>query len=396
MQQNKGNLIKNSIQFGIRVLAILILIVGIVACGDKPASKDKKKLLAEHKKELKTLKAKIEKLEEEIEKEDPEYGKQKRLRSVTLEPVKKGKFEHFLEVRGNVRSRKNVLVTSEIPATIKKVHVKEGQMVQKGAIMVSLDASTTIQSIEELKTSLSLAKTMYERQENLWKQKIGTEIQYLQAKNQVESLEKKLATANTQLAKAMIKAPFDGIVDELVAKEGEMAQPGMPLLRVVGNKDKYIEADVSEAYVGQFKKGDSVNIYFLSLNESVQATLTAVGQVINDKNRTFSVEVNLTKNNDLHKPNMLAVLKIRDFVSQNSVTVPTNLIQRDMQGKYVYIVDKKEKVKQAKKVHIKIGLDQDQYTVVEEGLDGSEELIKTGFKEVIDGMPVKLAKKIDA
>jgi RND family efflux transporter MFP subunit len=340
------------------------------------------------------LNQKISSLEQEIATMDPSFAQQNRKSTlVTTVPVQTKTFRHFVEVRGSVASRKNVTLSAEVPGRIQAVQVTEGQIVSKGQVLLTLDAETTQNNIKELETSLELATTRFERQANLWEKKIGTEIQYLEAKNQKESLERRLATARSQLAQTVIRAPFGGTIDRVMARVGEMAQPGVPLVRIVSLTDMYVEADLSESLLGKFHEGDSVEVRFPSLNKTVQSTINAIGQVIDPNNRTFTVEIRLPANNELFRPNLLTVIKISDFEAKEAVVVPTNLIQTDNSGDFIYIAKQKEEVMEAEKIHVKRGLTYENETMITSGLQGDEKLIREGFREVAEGVAVREAEQ---
>jgi RND family efflux transporter MFP subunit len=259
--------------------------------------------------------------------------------------------------------------------------------------LVSQNADVTRNSIAELKTSLELANSVYEKQSKLWEQKIGTEIQYLQAKNNKESLDRKLATAYAQLDMAIVKAPFSGTIDELPAREGEVASPGIPLVRIVSQQDMYIKADVSERFIGKFKVGDPVEIYFPTLDKKVASKVASVGQVINPENRTFVVEVALPRIDFNVKPNQVTVLELRDYVSEATLAVPTRIIQRDEDGQFIFVVDDRGERKLARKVHVVTGISYNSQTEILEGLEGSELIVDQGYRDLTEGVEVNLSKE---
>lgn len=373
---------------------LLIVIVAVAtACGQGGSDvAAKKKELEAARAEYQTLKEKIDKLEKEVTELDPEFAAQNNkailVSTFTPEPQL---FVHKTEVRGSVESRKNVLLSAVTGGEIKQVHVREGQRVSQGQTLVSLDAEIIRNSIAELKTSLELATAVYDKQANLWEKKIGTEVQYLQAKNNKESLERRLATAYSQLDQSIIKAPFAGTVDELPAKVGEMAAPGVPLVRVVSPQDMYIKADVSEKFIGKFVAGDKVDVIFPAQNKELQSAVASVSQVINSENRTFEIEVRLPATNFPVKPNQVAILKLVDYKSENALVVPTRIIQSDNAGHYVYVVEKKEGINHAKKVHVKPGQSYESQTEIVEGLSGSEQVVDKGVRDLTDDAEVSIA-----
>ena len=369
-----------------------VAFIGLLACGESGDDlATKKSELASYREELKELKTKIASLEEEIGAEDPTAVNTDKATLVTTIPVPTKTFRHFLEIRGSVTSEKNVTMSARVPAVVERVMVQEGDRVKKGQVLLVQDAKTVQRSIDELKTSLELATTRYERQKNLWDKKIGTEIQYLEAKSSKESLERRIASAQAQLDDYTIRAPFSGSVDDVIIKQGETAQPGIPLLQLVSLEDMYINADVSEAYLGKFEVGDSVEVTFPSLDKSLMSTISAIGEVINENNRTFSIEVKLPNNTKLLRPNLLAVLRIEDFHQPDAVVVPTNLILSDNQGDYVYVAEEKEGQLTATKKPVERGMTYNDETLIASGLSGNEQLIREGFRDVAEGMMVKQA-----
>lgn len=369
-----------------------LLIAGIIIMSSCVQSEvdQKKQELQQYKKEQFALTQKIRKLEMEIAALDPEFARATRQATlVTTIPVEKGKFEHYLEVTGSVESRKNVTINAETAGRVLDRHISEGDVVQKGQLLISLDDKILRSNIREVETQLELAKTLYEKRAKLWERNIGSEVQYLEAKNNVEALESRLAALNSQLTHANIRAPFAGSVDEIFIKVGEVAQPGLPLLRLVSNEDMYIKADFSEAYIGRFKKGSPVEISLPSQDTTLLSRVTSIGNVIDLNNRTFFVEVDLPRVNFIAKPNQIAVVKIKDFEVDNAVIVPTNLIQMDNSGDYVYVVEKSDSIMVAKKAPVKRGATYQGKTMVSEGLSGNEILINQGFRQVAEGHTIK-------
>lgn len=379
---------------GLSVYLFAFIMIGAGACSTQEELKVKKEQLKEYKGEVKELQKKIAALEKEIAAQDPDFSAvDKNAALITTIPVEKEKFEHFIEVRGNVSSDRNVTMSAEVPAEVRQVKVEKGERVKKGQLLISQNAETVRRNIEELQTSLELASTRFERQANLWERKIGTEMQYLEAKNNKESLERRLASARAQLDNYIIRAPFSGTVDEVFVKEGEVAQPGVPLLRLVSLQDMYIVADISEAYLGQFEAGDSVKARFPSLNREIQSTINSVGQVINQNNRTFEIQVNLPGDEKLLRPNLLAVVKIKDFAQAKAVVVPANLIQHDNRGDYVYVVAETDDGLVAEKKHVERGKTYNHETMIKSGLEEGNLLIDEGAREVADGLRVRVAEE---
>ncbi|MEX2569535.1 MAG: efflux RND transporter periplasmic adaptor subunit [Cyclobacteriaceae bacterium] len=366
----------------------LSLLIGAVSCSaPKDDVADKKNQLEAYKSEAAELKVSIQELEEEISRLDPEFRKnQRKSVLITTTQPERGNFEHYVEVTGSVLSKKNVNISSELSGRIEEIVTREGMSVKKGQVIAAIDAESVERSIAEIQTQLDLAKTVFEKQERLWNQQIGTEMQYLEAKNRRETLEKNLASLELQKDRATVKAPFNGTVEELLIRVGELVQPGTPIVNMIGEDDLFIEGDISERYIGILEQGDSVSIRFPSINKSLKTKVTAIGSVINPDNRTFKVEVFLPRMK-LVKPNMLSVLNIQDYENPEAVIVPTYLILQDNKGSYVYVVEEGLAIKK----YIERGMTQEGKTEILEGLDGSETLVDKGFREVGNNFSVNIA-----
>ena len=379
-----------------RYTLFIIALAVLAACQPKEAGtlEEKKKQLQAYRDQITELKTKIDTLESQIMAEDSTYnnGTNNSILITTI-GLEEKEFKHKIELRGSVESRKNVFISSEIPGKIESIRVREGQMIKKGMVLMQLDADIIRNRVAELRTAKELADIMYERQEKLWKQNIGTEIQYLEAKNRKESLERQLATANSELSRAIIKAPFDGSVDEIPAKEGEMAQPGTPLIRIVNPNDVYIKADVSERFIGKFKKGDNTDIYFPTQDRNITSTISSVSQVINNENRTFEIEILVPRVDFILKPNQVSVLRLTDYVNPEALTLPTRLIQKDDVGTFVYTIEDVEGDMIARKTHIKTGISYNNETEILGGVDPNVVIVDKGFRELTDGTLVTLAEE---
>lgn len=365
----------------------------LTSCGEKTLTLEEKKAeLQKLKKEYATLKGKIDNLETDIIKEEKPDAKSK-LKPVEAITLKDTIFKHFVEVQGNVESDENVLINPEIPGIVLRKLVKEGERVTKGQTIIELDAESVRKSINEVEVSLELAEVVFQKQQNLWNQKIGTEIQYLQAKNNKERLEKSLASLKTQLSKAFVKSPINGVVDEIKINVGEMANPAMPLARVINLSNVTIDAEVSETYTRDVKKGDTVIVNFPTLQKEINTPVTLVGQYIKSENRTFKIQMRTANTEGLLKPNTLAVVKINDFTKTKAITAPNHLIQKSTNGtKFVYVVRKESNKDIVRKVVVETGKTYQGATLVLSGLQAGDVLIDKGYSEVVDGEEVNLLK----
>jgi membrane fusion protein, multidrug efflux system len=367
---------------------IVLAASGLLACGggEDADLAEKKAQLAEYRKEADNLNARIEALEKEIAAIEPTAAESERTVLVTTQPVARKDFAHYIDVRGSVESNQNITIAAENPGMIERIPVSEGQSVTKGQLLVQQDSEVIQRNIDELKTQLELATTLYEKQANLWQQRIGTELQYLQAKNNKESLESRLRTLNTQLSKTAVRAPFSGVVDAMLVREGENAMPGTPMVRIVNLNQVYITADVSEEYLGRVKQGDAVLVQFPSLNLEKQGKIRSVSQVIKPDNRTFAIEISISNENNQLRPKMLAVLRIKDFQQEDAVVIPTNLIQREKNQEYVYVIKNTGDASRAVRVPVERGPTYQNETMITGGLSGNEEIIREGFRGVAQSM----------
>ncbi|MBT6438689.1 MAG: efflux RND transporter periplasmic adaptor subunit, partial [Flavobacteriales bacterium] len=271
--------------------------------------------------------------------------------------------------------------------------VQEGQAVNKGDVIMELDAKLVRSQIKELETSYAFVKDMYEKQEKLWNQKIGSEVQYLEAKNNKERMEQSMKTLKAQLDLYIVRAPFAGTVDEIVPKVGEAAAPQMPVARVVNLNQVYIKSDVSENYISSVKKGTTANVYFSSLDKSFVTSVNRSGDYINANNRTFKVRFDIDNGSGELIPNMLADISILDYALDSAVVIPTKIIQEDRQSnEYVYVMSKSGGESTVKKVVINTGMSYNGETVILKGLSGDEMYIDQGARSVQDGDIVEVAK----
>lgn len=301
---------------------------------------------------------------------------------VTAMPVAKSRFEHFFTVQGAVETDQNAQIFPEAAGRIMTISVNEGERVSKGQLLMSIDSKIVSNQIDEVKSRLGLAETVYKKQEKLWEQKIGSEIQYLEAKNNYESLKQNLETLQAQLAMYAVKAPFDGVVDEVLPKEGEMASPAMPAFRLINTNNVYIKADVTERYLGKIKAGDSVAVTFPSIGQTLHTSIERIGNFINPNNRTFKVRLSMKNSGDALKPNLLGELKIRDYVNPSAVVIPTSLLQQSPSGEeFVYVANGTTAVRTV----VKSGLSYGDQSEIVSGLDGTEMLVVKGARAIKDG-----------
>ena len=341
---------------------------------------------------LKTVFNTVNKELKAVEKEINILNPNKKLYLVsTVKSVQK-EFKHYVEIQGTVNSDQSISLYPEMGGLIKKVYVKEGQSVKKGQTLVRFDSEVLQRSIKELDTNIKLAKTTYDRQKKLWDKKIGSEMQYLQAEANLESLKNKKASVKAQISQTTIKAQFSGVIDEIFIKQGEMAVPSMPALRLINLDNIYIEANVSEKYLIHIKKGTEANIYFPNLDKNISAKVTMIGNFINPANRTFRIVVDIKNNNHSIKPNQLAIIKLLDL-SKSGVVIPSNVILNAPDGSsYVYEVVTASGITTTKKTPLKVGLSYNNETIVHEGLGANALVVDKGSRSIQDNQEVKVEK----
>jgi membrane fusion protein (multidrug efflux system) len=373
-------------------ISILLLTLTLFAVACSPISELEKKRteLAKLEAQSTELDNKIKKLEDEIEILDTTV--EETLIPVKAQKLNAGMFSNTLGIQGLVTSDNNVHMSAELGGTVKDILVKEGQSVRKGQLLVKLDGSSVASQIAELRNALELATTAYERQKRLWDQNIGSEMQYLQAKNNKDDLENKIATVNSQLAKYSITAPISGIVDKIYINEGEVASPGSPVVQVVNNKKINVEADIAESHVGKFKVGDAVTIHYPALGISAEEKIASIGQVIDPDNRTFTIVISPKNNLKQLKPNLLAMIDVSDYKTESSIVVPTKLIRREGEKRYIYTVNTENKKTLAKKTYVVIEKSFSTNTVIQSGLDSGDLIIVEGYNAVIEGDELKVIK----
>ncbi|MFN5372104.1 MAG: efflux RND transporter periplasmic adaptor subunit, partial [Bacteroidia bacterium] len=299
-------------------------------------------------------------------------------------------FAHYVDLQGSVDSDENVAVQPGMPGLVTRVYVKEGDMVTAGKVLAETDTRAIRESIAQLQTNYDFAKTAFEKQKRLWDQKIGSEIQYLQAKTQYESLGKSMDALQAQLDMTRIKSPIAGVVDQVNIKAGEFAAPGMfGAFRVVNEKSMKVVAKVAESYIGKIKVGNPVSIRVSDLNDTLNAKITYVGKVVDPMSRTFAVEISLGGiANDL-RPNMMTMISIQDELLADAVVIKSNYVQKDALGNtYVMLAEGAKGSMKAKKQLVKTGLSYGDLVVITEGLDGSEQYVESGYQEVTDGQPL--------
>jgi len=373
---------------------ILLLATALfVACGSADTSD-----LGRKRQELDSLKAAYKALGEHIKEVDTWIAEhdttvRRNLASVTTLALSPSRFEHFVQVHGHVKADKSADLYS-MGGRVRRILVKEGDRVRKGDLLLDLDNDAIEKQVAQAEAGYDLAKEVFEKQERLWKQQIGSEVQYLQAKSNKEQAEAALAAMREQYRLSRITAPFDGTVDEVMVTVGQMTAPQLPVARVVDLTGASLEADVPESYLQRVKVGDPVLVEFPSLGDSVKATLSNVSRFIDPANRTFKVTLRVPNGETYVRPNLLSVVHIRDVVQDSAIVVPSRCIQEDVEGRsYVFVLDADaEKRPITRKVLVDRVMDYKGTTLLAPGtgLTGTETLVDEGAKSVGDKQQVKV------
>jgi RND family efflux transporter MFP subunit len=385
-----------------KILYISLLGLLITSCGgdSKNASVDKaieskdlttiKTTRAENQKQYDAIGAELAKLDLAI----AELDTLKKSALVTTAIVNDTIFTHYIDIQGNVDTKQNLIIYPEYSGVLTQVYVKSGQKVNKGQILARIDDGGLSNQLAQMETQATLAKTTFERQKNLWDKKIGSEIQFLQAKTNYEAQMKAVAQMKAQLGKTIVKAPFSGVIDEVITEKGQVVGPGQQLMRIVNLSDMYVSANVPESFIGKIKNGAIVDVEVKSTGKTYKGKVRQIGNYINPNNRNFSIEVAVPNSDNLLRPNQVAVLKIEDYKKANAILVPESIVTENAVGeKIIYTVDTSGKEPKAIKKTIVVGLTSGANIEVKSGLNKGEQIIIEGARSVQNGDVVEIIKK---
>ena len=368
-----------------KIIFYSALVAFLVSCS---ATTDKKAELENLKLQREQLNTQIAQLEAELVPE----GEMAAVKAVSVQvtPSVECEFNHYIQVQGTVDGDQNIAVSPQMAGIVTAVYVSEGSQVKKGQVLAELDAMVLKQSIEEVNTQLALANSIFEKQSALWDKKIGSEVQYLQAKTSKESLESRVSTLKEQLKMAKIISPINGTVESIPLRVGQMASPGMPTstIRVINMSVAKITADVSETYATRIKDGNSALVSFPDLGKEIEAKLNFTSRFIDPTNRTFKVECKISSKDVPLRANMIAYLKIKDYTNEKTFCLPVNYILSDQAGKFIFIAKQNGSGFIAEKRMIKTGMDYDGTAEVLEGITAGENIITAGFQSLNAGETV--------
>ena len=369
----------------IKHIAILALSFSIWACSPP----DPQQELEKYRKKISEYEMKIAQIEQRTGGESRSTGTGQEL-AVEVLPMKPERFSRHFEVTGLMESVQDAEISPESSGQIEEIAVERGARVVQGQLLVRLNTEIIEKNIEEVKTNLELATLRYEKQRELWEKQIGSEIQYLETKNGKEVLEARLSTLNEQLAMARVTAPFPGIIESIRVKEGELASPGMPLLRLVNLDRMRVTSRISESYINQVEEGDVVELRFaaypdLVLNEKI----SRIGEVIDPQTRTLTLEVELSNKDRRLKPNMLTSISVEDYHQDEALVVPSIVLRNDLKGTFLFLAVSRNEGLVAEKVYVDTGATVQDRTEITGGITQGDLVIVKGYHLVGDGTPLR-------
>lgn len=360
----------------------------VIASGDTSKIREKKEELILS---MDAMKEQVNKLDRALS----DLDTVQKLALVSALEVKESVFDHYVELQGNVSTRKNIVLNAEFSGILEQVLIKEGQEVKKGQLLAVLDDGGMQAQLAQLQAQKDLAETTFERQRRLWEQKIGSEIQYLTAKTQYESTRNAVAQMENQLAKTRITAPFSGTIDELIADPGSNLAPGMPVIRIVELDEMFVEVEVPEIYLPQIENGTRVEVYFPVLNQVVESEVRQVSNFIKPSNRTFKVEVGVPSLERRVKPNLIARVRINDYSNEKALMIPQSVITENSRGdQYVYLagtIDGQGNTTVDQTI-VKVGRTQGDMVEILEGLSPGDAIIGEGARSLLPGQQVTVIK----
>lgn len=377
-------------------ISAVVFVAFLASCGassgDSKELAKKKTALEQLKKDQKTINTQIDSLQAEILRLDTSAVKEEKTKLVGLSLISTGNFTHYIDLKGKIDA---VNVAYVMPRNqgglVKAIYVKQGDNIRKGQLLMKMDDGVTQQQIDQTKLNLNLAKTTYDRRKNLWDQKIGTEIELLTAKNNVENLQKQIDILQEQLSMSNVYAEMNGVAESVTIKVGETFSPASAAtlgIRIVNTSDLKITADVPENYLGRVGVGSNLLITLPELgNDTIRTRVNVSGKLIDPNTRAFYVEAKIPANAKLH-PNQLAIVRIQDYATPNTVTIPIGTIQSDDKGKFVMVAAKEKDKWVAKKKPVTIGEFYGDRLEIKSGLQAGDQLITEGFQGLYDGQPI--------
>jgi RND family efflux transporter MFP subunit len=381
-----------------KTLFSFIIFISIIGCNDSGISVEKiletndLNLISQKRKEIIESQQEIYEQLKVINNKIEELNKNSKFPIVETLVLKSEKFNHYVELQGNVKSDKLLIIYPEFSGILNKIYVSSGEKVIKGQLLATIQDGGLKEQLSQLEINYNLTKTTFERQERLWAQNIGSEIQFLQAKSMFEAQKNGVEQLKKQIEKTIIKAPFSGTIDNVIAKEGEVVYPGRSNIMLLLNMDSmYVESNVPEKYLNSIYKGKDAKLEFPLIGKYLNTSIRQAGNFINPNNRTYKIELNIPKNNLNIKPNLNTKVRVNDYSSDNAILIKEGFISIDSNNeKYVYKIERKEKKTYVSKTIIKIGENDGNHIEVLSGLSENDEIVSEGIRKLIDNSRVKI------
>lgn len=381
-----------------KTLFSFIIFIVIIGCNDSGISVEKiletndLNLISQKRKEIIESQQEIYEQLKAINNKIEELNKNSKFPIVETLVLKSEKFNHYVELQGNVKSDKLLIIYPEFSGILNKIYVSSGEKVIKGQLLATIQDGGLKEQLSQLEINYNLTKTTFERQERLWVQNIGSEIQFLQAKSMFEAQKNGVEQLKKQIEKTIIKAPFSGTIDNVIAKEGEVVYPGRSNIMLLLNMDSmYVESNVPEKYLNSIYKGKDAKLEFPLIGKYLNTSIRQAGNFINPNNRTYKIELDIPKNNLNIKPNLNTKVRVNDYSSDNAILIKEGFISIDSNNeKYVYKIERKEKKTYVSKTIIKIGENDGNHIEVLSGLSENDEIVSEGIRKLIDNSRVKI------
>jgi RND family efflux transporter MFP subunit len=382
-----------------KILSLSLIALSLYSCGDKSTKQVEEVIATNDLKQIQEIRDQVhqdyEKLAAQMATLDAAIIKlddTKRYPLVKTLTIKDSAFTHYIEVQGNIDTKENILIYPEYSGVLTQLNVKSGQKVSKGQVLARIDDGGMSAQVAQAEAKLALDKTTFDRQQNLWNQKIGSEIQYLQTQTAYQSQQKAVKQMQAQLAKTVIRAPFSGTIDAVIIERGRVVAPGDELFRIVNLGNMYVTANVPENYLGKLKLGATVEVYLNAIGKTYKGKVRQVGTFINPNNRTFGIEIALPNPDNLLRPNQVAVLKIEDYTNKNALLIPENIIAENAtKEKLVFVITNEKEPKVAQRI-IQVGYTSGAMVEVKSGLKVGEIIVTDGAKSLSDGANVEIIK----
>jgi len=374
----------------IATLIIVSAVFVLASCGSKTPNAElveKKTKLEELKKQQSALNDQVVKLETEIGKLDPSTIQKENEKLVSVTPLSIAPFAHYIDLQGKVEAVNIAYVTPRGQGgQVKELYVRKGDAVKKGQLLLKLDDLVIKRQIDQLQTQLGFAKDLYQRQQNLWKENIGTEVQLLSAKNQVDNIEKQISIVKEQQSFTNVYAEMDGVLDDVNVKVGEIFM-GAGQIKLINTSDLKVTAQVPENYLEKVKVGTSLKVILPDINRTTDAVIRVAGKLIDPLSRSFYIEAKLPTDN-IFRPNQVAQVKIMDYSNANAITIPVNTLQTDDKGKFVMVSAKENGKTVAHKKPVVAGELYGDKIEIKSGLQAGDLLITEGYQSIYDGQTI--------